>query len=122
MPFYSGAKFNIEFTDDAGSSLTDAESHVPPNQSACKAQLRRLLTQLADRGQLSSPDQWNTEQDGFFAVKARCGLRAYGWFHTHRRGVFVVSHFIFKTRQKLDPADIRRANGNRLDFYRREGR
>lgn len=122
MLFHRGAKFDIEFTDDAGDSLTDAESHVPPNQSACKAQLRRLLTQLAERGQLSSPDQWNTERDDFFAVKARCGLRAYGWFHKHRRGVFVVSHFIFKTRQNLDPADIHRANRNRLDLYRKEGR
>lgn len=121
MLFHSGAKLVIEFTDDANASLEEAESHVPPNQAACKAQLRRLLQRLGDVGRLQSPDQWNTEGDGFFAVKARCGLRGYGWFHKHRRGVFVVSHFILKKRQKLDPADMERAGKNREAFYRGEG-
>lgn len=121
MRFHSGTKLVIEFTDDAITSQMEAESHVPPNQAACKAQLRRLLQRLGDVGQLRSDDQWNTEADGFFAIKARCGLRAYGWFHRYRRGVFVVSHFIFKKRQKLDPADRVRAKGNRSQLYRKEG-
>lgn len=121
MPFYSGAKLTIEFTDDAETSLAEAESHVPPNQAGCRAQLRRLLQRLGDIGHLRSSEQWNAEGNGFFAVKTRCGLRAYGWFHRYRRGVFMVSHFIFKRRQKLDPADIDRAQQNREQTYRGEG-
>jgi hypothetical protein len=120
MRFHSGAKLVIELTTDALASLTEAESHVPDTHAACKAQLRRLLQRLAEIGTLKSPDQWNTEGNGFFAVKTRCGLRAYGWFHSSRRGVFVVSHFIYKQRQKLDPADIARAERNRQQLYESE--
>jgi hypothetical protein len=120
MRFHSGSKLHIELTTDALASLTEAESHVPDTQAACKAQLRRLLQRLAETGTLQSPEQWNTEGGGFFAVKTRCGLRAYGWYHAHRRGVFVVSHFIYKKRQKLDPADIDRAERNRRRLYESE--
>lgn len=120
MPFYSGAKLTIELTEDARESLPEAEGHVPPNDAACKAQLRRLLQRLADVGHLRSDDQWNNEGDGFFAVKTRCCLRAYGWYHKYRRQVFMISHFICKKRQKLDPADIERAKKNRDQTYQGE--
>jgi hypothetical protein len=52
----------------------------------------------------------NSEGDGIFAVKATCGLRAYGWFcHVNSRRAFVVSHIVLKRKQQADPADIRRA-------------
>ena len=55
---------------------------------------------LADRGQLRSPDHWNTEgrlPDGkhFFAIKAD-KIRAYGWYSVRHKGVFYISHFAFK--------------------------
>jgi hypothetical protein len=58
----------------------------------------------------------NNEDDGFYAIKARCGLRAYGWFHTHQRGVFVISHFIMKKHKKLKKRDKERMENNRKAY------
>lgn len=121
MPFYSGTKLTIELTSDGEESLVEAESHVPASNDGCKAQLRHLLKLFAETGRLRSGEQINSEGDGFFAIKTRCCLRAYGWYHRYRRSVFMVSHFICKKRQKLNPADIARANKNRTDCYRGEG-
>jgi hypothetical protein len=84
--------------------------------SLARSQLLRLIERLADFGKLHSPDQFNYETDGIFAIKARCGLRAYGWYHSQRRSVFVISHFIMKKKQKLNPIDIERALRNKAQY------
>ncbi len=114
MLFYTGKIFVIEETDDAVNSRPLAESQAQP--ISCIAQLKRMIERFADHGKLNSPDQINDEGDGFFAIKARCGLRAYGWYHQDRQGVFVISHYICKKKQKLDAADIARANANRNSY------
>lgn len=113
MIFYSGQSFVIEETSDAQESRPEAEGHA---QASCVAQLKRLIQRFADFGSLKSPEQMNNEGDGIFAIKARCGLRAYGWYHPQRQKVFVISHYICKKKQKLDPADLTRAKNNR-DSY-----
>jgi hypothetical protein len=75
---------------------------------------RRQL--LADRGQLRSPDYWNTEGDlpdgkHFYAIKAD-RVRAYGWFSLRNKGVFYISHFAFKKGQKLATKDAKRVVSN----------
>lgn len=113
MLFCKGSHYEISQTPDAKSSWEEATGHA---KEACIAQLVNLIKRLSDIGKLNSPDQFNHEGDGIFAIKARCGLRAYGWFHAHRRGVFMISHFRYKNWQKLDPADLRRAKKNRKLF------
>jgi hypothetical protein len=85
--------------------------------AACFAQLMRLLQRLADH-KLRSPDQFNAEGDGIFAVKARCGLRAYGWFQKPGAPfIFVVGLIKHKKRANLNPADIRRVENRRRKHY-----
>ncbi len=77
---------------------------------------------LADHGQLRSPDHWNTEgelpdQKHFYAIKVD-KIRAYGWFSTCHRGVFYISHFSFKSGQKLALEDIRRVHTNWREIER----
>lgn len=110
MLFCKGAFFSLEQTQDAKTSWTKATDMAP---DACVVQLVRLAQRLADRGALRSPDQFNDEGDGFWAIKARCGLRAYGWFHSTKRGVFVISHFIVKKKPKLALKDKERMKSNK---------
>jgi hypothetical protein len=114
--FYTGVNFTIEETDDAVESKIAAQAQAQP--TTCIAQHIQLIQRFADFGKLSSPDQMVPEGDGIYAIKARCGLRAYGWYHSQKRGVFVISHYICKKKQKLDPADLARAISNR-DSYER---
>lgn len=116
MIFAKGAKLTIEGTEDARASLAEAEAQVPGSKEGCKAQLMALIQRLADIGKIFSPEQMRLEEDGIFALKARCGLRAYGWFHRQRRGVFVISHFVMKKAQKLDRRDLERARQNRNQY------
>ena len=60
---------------------------------------------------MAYPVQMNSEGDGIFAVKTNCGLRAYGWFDSvEGRKAFIISHFVFKSRQKADPAELKKAS------------
>jgi hypothetical protein len=112
--FYIGNVFTIEETDDAAASRPIAEGQVQPTTAI--AQHKTLIERFANLGKLRSPDQMNPEGDGIFAIKARSGLRAYGWYHSRKRGTFVISHYICKKKQKLDPADLERAQRNRAKY------
>lgn len=116
MIYAKGARLTIEWTNDARATLPEAEAQVPGSKDACKAQLRALIKRLADVGKIFSQDQMRMEEDSIFAIKTRCGLRAYGWFHRQRRGVFVISHFIMKKKQKLNRGDLERAKKNRDQY------
>lgn len=120
MIFAKGVARTIEGTDDAQTTLAEAEAQVPGSKEGCKAQLYALIKRLADFGKLSSPDQMRLEGDQIFSIKTRCGIRAYGWWHRKRRGVFVISHFIMKKKDKLDPRDLDRAKQNRDRYERAE--
>ncbi len=111
---YEGTKLTIEVTKDALQSKHEISSQV--NNTACLTQLWKLTQRLADTGRLSSPDQFRHEGEQIYAIKARCGLRAYGWYHSQRRNVFVISHYILKKKEKLDPRDKQRAIKNRLTY------
>ena len=72
-------------------------------------------------GYLRSPDQFKHEGDKFYAIRARNGLRAYGWYANKKagaevRGIFVISHFILKKRDKLDPRDKEKMNESRRRY------
>lgn len=108
MPIYlTGAYFTIEHTAEAETSRAAAEGAVPGNKGACIQQLRALIQRFADTtpGRIFNKDRFRDEGDQVYAFKARCGLRAYGWY-SNRRGVFVIAHYVLKAKQKLDPADL----------------
>lgn len=117
MPlYYKGLVLTIERTEGALDSQREAESQVPPNRCACIQQMDALIKRLGDIGRLKVPDHFVDEGDGICAIKTRCGLRAYGWYHRKRRGVFVISHYIMKKWQKMKPADKDRAERNRIRY------
>jgi hypothetical protein len=123
MIFHQGAKKTILLTNHGETSLEIAEAKVSGNQKSCIAQLRRLLVQLSETGKLKSPDQFRNEGDDIYAVRGRCGLRAYGWFDNDSstgRALFVVGHCVLKKKKKLNPADLDRVVNERKKF--REGR
>jgi hypothetical protein len=111
MLFCKGERLVIDQTPDAAQSWEEVS-----REAECVGQLIRLAQRFADVGRLRSPDQFNNEGDGFWAIKAKCGLRAYGWFHSTRRKVFVISHFIIKKQPKLSLMDKERMRGNRRQF------
>ena len=116
--FYTGSIRIIMFPQDAVETLQMARSHVPTNKDSCVSQLFRVLKRLGDNDQIFNKNQFRHEGDGIYAVKARCGLRGYGWFQSLDSGVgaFVLSHFIMKKRLKLDEKDLRRAREARKKF------
>ena len=88
-------------------------------ESVClPAQFRARLRQLAETAVLH---HMNSEGRGIVAVKASCGLRAYGWHcSVGGRRAFVISHIVLKREQKADPADINRAAAEKSDFEREQ--
>jgi hypothetical protein len=105
----AGIRLTVEFTPDAYSTWAACQSQ----RDNCLAQMLALLERLANIGRLHSPEQFRAEGEAIFAIKARCGLRAYGWFHRTRRAIFVVSHFMVKKTARLDSRDLRQAGQNR---------
>jgi hypothetical protein len=105
--WHAGNELTIWLRTGCQESWDQAEAAVPGNRAACPTQFRARLTRLADHGKLRNPDYMNSEGGGVFAVKATCGLRAYGWFcRVEGRRAFVISHVVLKRRQHADPADI----------------
>ena len=115
--YIRGAALSIWLRPGAEESWREAERGVPGNRAACPVQFRARMQHLADNGRLRSPDHMNAEGDGIFAIKATCGLRAYGWHDQHEnRRAYIISHVVLKDRQKLDPADKARAIRAREEF------
>jgi len=115
--WYAGQTLTIWLRPGCLDSWDAAEAGVPGNQRACLEQFRARLKRLADHGKLRNPDYMNAEGDGISAVKATCGLRAYGWLcHVDGRRAFVVSHVVLKRENRADPRDIARAAADRVAF------
>ena len=110
--FHQGSVLTIEFTDEAWSDF-EAFEDAHPNEVACCAQMRRLLERLGETGRLRSPDQWRKEFEGIWAVKARCGLRAYG----RRVGrQFVICHVEQKKSDRMPQALVNRVKARCEDL------
>jgi len=115
--YHRGATLSIWLRPGAQETWQAAEADVPPNRAACLTQFRARIAHLAETGKLQSPDHMNHEDHGIYAIKATCGLRAYGWHdHHHGRRAFIISHVILKKRNKLNPADRKRAENAREQF------
>ncbi len=104
---YNGSKKRVFTWGDGVSSWDDHVSGEKGTDLKCQAQLIALAERLATVGGLRSPDQFNNEGNGIYAIKANCGLRAYGWFGTYEDfgPSFVIGWVVHKKRQKLDPSD-----------------
>ena len=123
MVFYRGPYRHILFAPDAAATLEEAKGHVRPQvRESCTAQLYRVLMRLGDFQQVRNTELFRSEGKGIFAVKARCGLRGYGWFKTLASGesAFIVSHFILKKRQAANPSDIDQAVAARENMERKD--
>lgn len=107
--YFKGTQLTIEHTPDARESLPEAEGHCEP---ACSRQLITLIKRFANVGRLASKDQWVNEGKGISAIKTHCGLRAYGWYHSTRCRVYVISHYINKKRPKMLDVDRARVLKN----------
>lgn len=105
-----GKTFVVHQTDDADESFRAAAGHATDQ---CVGQLLARIGRFADTGKLRFPDQLNNEGDGFYAIKATCGLRAYFWYASSERWVVVISHYQFKDYEKLKPQDKKRMKQNR---------
>jgi hypothetical protein len=105
-----GAALSIWLTSDAAATWTDAVQQVANNKrDRQEAQLVARLDVLA-AGQLRASEHIRSEGEGIFAVKTNGGLRAYGWFtQVDCRKAYVISHIILKKKDKLDPADLKKA-------------
>jgi hypothetical protein len=114
---HQGKRLTIRYCHGAAESLVEVLESLPAKKHpACLAQLVARRNQLAEVGQLRSPDHWNTEGNlpqgsKFYAIKAG-KIRAYGWFSDKHKGVFYISHFIYKDTQKLDKSDLNRVCNN----------
>jgi hypothetical protein len=118
--FYRGDRLTVLLMPGASVTFEEACARVPGNKDACPAQLLRLLKRLADFGTLHSCDQFRHEGDQIYAIKARCGLRAYGWFDAYEgRTAFVISHYILKRRDKFASTDREAVLANRTTFKER---
>ena len=111
--FYAGKCKTILLYPKAQASWDEAEALIPPARKGKKPkgpiQFRARIKRYADTGQLRSPDHMNSEGQGCFAIKANCGLRAWGWpQHLKDKPVFIISHVVLKKAQKADPADLAR--------------
>ena len=107
-----------------GAGIESWDEYVTNNRGGnrnCQGQLIALAKRLADFGKLRSPDQMNAEGDGVYAIKARCGLRAYGWFETDPEyGVcFIIGRLVMKKKGGLDPKDREKVVDCRKKFQGR---
>jgi len=100
---YNGSRFRIEPSPEADSAFDSLSGKRP------KKDLARIVARIerfANTGKLHAPGQINDEGDGFFAIKDVSGqLRAYCWYDETERGVVIISHFIVKKKDDLDPRD-----------------
>lgn len=120
MIFHRGAKKHIILTSNGEETRKAAFEQVPGNKKGCIAQLNRLLAQLGDHGSLRSPDQIRHEGNEIYAVKANCGLRAYGWLDHDKNTdtpLFVVGHCVLKKKEKMDSSDFDRVKREREQFH-----
>jgi len=122
-----GQRLTVCFVEDDGAenewnelpSWMEAIGHlsVKPGQvEKVYAQMFAKFKRLSNGERLRNPDHFNTEGDlpngkHFYAVKTG-KIRAYGWYSDRHKGVFVVSHFIYKQGEKLSNADKKRVQNN----------
>ena len=111
--YFQGVALTIKMTPDFSLSLDMVMAIHHKNNDAHLAKGEKLIKQLANAGKLRSPDQFRQEGQGFWAIKAG-KIRFYGWYE--RDKIFVLSHVIFKSTDKLAQADVNRMQKNQNKF------
>lgn len=121
MPKDIAGRPSIEHCEDdpAGGSWRDAIAHIPKEgnkHESCHARMAALQRRLARGEQVRNREHFRVEGalpngQHFYAFKVGA-IRAYGWFSSKCKGVFFISHYTFKARQKLDPADTEKVIAN----------
>lgn len=109
--WYQGRRLTIWFTPEATQSWHGVESQVP---EACVVRLLALLQRLADVGKIRSQDAFEDYGENIFAVKTRCGLRAYGWVDGK---CLVISHCLYNSNRKFSDSDRNTVRRN-IDLYK----
>ncbi len=112
-----GTQLTIRQAQDkikAAENLNAELSHVTgASPLTVKVKLFAMFERLAEYGKLRMPKQFNKEaklnnKKHFYAVKPHKNIRAYGWHSNTYPGVFFISHYKYKKKQKLDSADTER--------------
>lgn len=121
--FHQGSKRWIVGAAGAHASFHEAVARVPGSRHACPSQLVRYIELLADGQTSISREHYRHEGDQIYAIKARCGLRAYGWYSTYKgQPAFVISHTILKRWDEFREQDRRRVEANRQAYEASEWR
>lgn len=113
------ARYVIVLPEYAATYQEAVDSAAANKRDACHAQLLVVLQYVANNMSPRLPDtSFNHEGDGIWAAKARCGLRAWGWYGDavrdgKRQPVFAVSFVNLKKGPKADPADLETAKAHR---------
>ncbi len=105
---FEGGRYTVYESPEAVETWKGLSENREKKFMACASQLELRMKKFADGHKLHSPEQIRDEGDGFFAFKARCGLRAYWWYSSKKRGAIVISHYIHKKSDKLDSRDKER--------------
>lgn len=118
---YKGVHFDVYATEDAQASLTVALDGVEARKrDKFKTKLRVAIEYLADNlpydlSTTTYPSEGSFSLYGIvvplFAIK-KIPVRGYFWRSKRESRRIVISHFIVKKRDDLDPADVSRAKRN----------
>ena len=115
-------RYVILLPEHAGTYGEAVESAAAQKRDACQAQLLVVLKHLGDVLVPQLPKtSFRHEGEGIWAAKARCGLRAWGWYGDARKGqqrqpVFAISFFTMKNGDKANPADLASAKIHRTQY------
>ena len=103
---YNGSRKRVFTWGKGDLSWDEHVSEKKGTNLSCQAQLIAVCKKLADIGKVNSKIHFNSEGDDIYAIKAKCGLRAYGWFGTYNKvPSFVIGWVVHKKKTKLDPGD-----------------
>lgn len=104
----------LQANDNVLGTLREAMGHVPAHLKARVGEKFTALFELYEEGHdWKVPTQFNVEGEledrrKFYALKVK-QVRCYGWYHS---GNFVISHYIYKKKQKLTKADTKAVQRN----------
>ncbi|HBL6925838.1 TPA: hypothetical protein LSH87_003747 [Citrobacter koseri] len=116
-----GSLLRIVHCCGAWDSFTEALKRTPTDRhDSLKAQMNLLVQRLANGARLSKdsfppegllPCLPGKQAKSFYAFK-KIPIRAYGWYSERHSKTFFISHYIYKSKDKLSKKDTTRVQGN----------
>lgn len=114
-PLLSGDKFKIYGLIVNGTC--EAEEYLKELSDKEKNKLIPLLQYTADSGPPKNEQKFKSVGDGIFEFKG-FQSRLFCFFDEGR--IIILTHGCIKKRDKLDPADIRKARSHKEEYFRKD--